>query len=220
MFLSKQNKIKWRLLVFVTVIVLAMVVAGIYWFDKPLYIWFRNFDCGLFKLFERLFDAWVWLLVFGVLTLIVYLRKVVKAGNVKFLSWFNAKNFMLNMKTTNVFLIFSGILCASVVGEILKVCIGRFRPVFYDALGITGFHPFSFDWAFNSMPSGHAFATFAGLVMVGMLKPKYKWLTWGGAIVIGLSRIAIGAHWPTDVLLGAFIGMVMADLVLAFMRRD
>ena len=106
MFLSKQNKIKWRLLVFVTVIVLAMVVAGIYWFDKPLYIWFRNFDCGLFKLFERLFDAWVWLLVFGVLTLIVYLRKVVKAGNVKFLSWFNAKNFMLNMKTTNVFLIF------------------------------------------------------------------------------------------------------------------
>ena len=78
---------------------------------------------------------------------------------------------------------------------------------------MTGFFPPSLDWAFNSMPSGHTTICFAGLVMVGMLAPKYKALTWTLAIVIGLSRVAIGAHWPSDVILGAFIGMAIADIV-------
>lgn len=219
MFLSKQNKIKWRLLIFAALVVMGLVFAGIYWFDKPLFVLLRNFDCVLFRMFEHIFDAGIWLIAFGLITILIYARKVVKAGNLKFKDWFNVKNFMLNMQSTNAFLIFCSVLSASIVGKILKVCIGRFRPVFYEALGITGFNPFSWDWAFNSMPSGHAFATFAGLVTIGMLKPKYKWLTWTGAILVGLSRVAVGAHWVTDVLLGAFIGMVAADLVLATMRR-
>ena len=78
---------------------------------------------------------------------------------------------------------------------------------------MTGFFPPSLDWAFNSMPSGHTAVSFAGLVMVGMLAPKYKVLTWTLAVVIGVSRVAVGAHWPSDVILGAFIGMVIADIV-------
>ena len=97
--------------------------------------------------------------------------------------------------------------------KVLKVFIGRERPILYEALGLTGFYPPSWDWAFNSMPSGHTAVSFAGLVMIGMLAPKYKPLTWTLAIVIGLSRVAIGAHWPSDVILGAFIGMVVADIV-------
>ncbi|MBQ0013472.1 MAG: phosphatase PAP2 family protein [Proteobacteria bacterium] len=219
MFLSTQNKIRWRLLCFACVVVLALIFAGIYWFDEPLFMWFRNFNYSIFKYVGDLFDAANWLLVFGGLTVFVYMKKVIKAGNVKFNKWFNIKNFLLNMKTTNVFLIFCAVLSASVIGEFFKVCIGRYRPVFYEALGITGFNPFSVDWAFNSMPSGHTLAAFAGLVMVGMLKPKYKWLTWTCAIIIGLSRIAVGAHWPTDVIFGAFIGMVTADFVLSYARK-
>ena len=83
---------------------------------------------------------------------------------------------------------------------------------------MTGFYPPSLEWAFNSMPSGHATATFAGLVMLGLLAPKIKWATWTLAIVVGASRVAYGAHWPTDVLLGAFIGMVVADLVRAGLK--
>ena len=71
------------------------------------------------------------------------------------------------------------------------------------------------------MPSGHTAATFAGLVMIGMLAPKYKPLTWTLAIIVGVSRVAYGAHWPSDVILGAFIGMVAADIVKywAFKRK-
>ena len=84
---------------------------------------------------------------------------------------------------------------------------------------MTGFFPWSNEWAFNSMPSGHTVATFAGLVMLGMLAPRVKWFTWTLAIVVGASRVAYGAHWPTDVLLGAFIGMVMADFAKSLLKR-
>jgi undecaprenyl-diphosphatase len=69
------------------------------------------------------------------------------------------------------------------------------------------------------MPSGHTALSFAGLVMLGMLMPRFKWLTWTLAILIAVSRVAIGAHWPTDVLLGAFVGMVAADFVLAIVQK-
>ena len=57
--------------------------------------------------------------------------------------------------------------------------------------------------------------------MAGMLVPKFKPLTWSISIIVGISRIAYGAHWPTDVILGAFIGMVAADIIkwLAFRHK-
>ena len=84
---------------------------------------------------------------------------------------------------------------------------------------MTGFFPPSLDWAFNSMPSGHTAVSFAGLVMIGMLAPRYKVLTWSMAIIVAVSRVAIGAHWPSDVVLGAFIGMVVADIVKGMLLR-
>lgn len=127
--------------------------------------------------------------------------------------------FLLKTKNSYAFFIFCSVLSASIVAKILKVVIGRARPIFYEALGMTGFYPFHNDWAFNSMPSGHTVASFAGLVMLGMLAPRIKPFTWSLAILIGMSRVAIGAHWPTDVIFGAFIGMVMADLVKWWLKR-
>ncbi len=63
----------------------------------------------------------------------------------------------------------------------------------------------------NSFPSGHAATAFAlAAAVLCSLDPKNR-LRWGlplvlGAMLIGLSRIAVGAHWPLDVLSGAAIG--------------
>ena len=224
MFLTQDNKIKWKLLGRSGLVCLGLVLLGIVWFDKPVFLFLRNFDCGLWQLFNVLFDAKNWLLVSAITILLFYLKKIMKSKPVyknksdKFSLYVFCKDLFYKIHNSYAFYVFCSVLAASVVGKILKILIGRARPIFYEALDMTGFFPFSTDWAFNSMPSGHTFASFAGLVMIGLLAPKIKWFTWSLAIVIGLSRVCFGAHWPTDVILGAFIGMVAADLVKAALK--
>ncbi len=102
---------------------------------------------------------------------------------------------------------------------ILKFLIGRSRPVIYEALNATFFVPGTFETVFNSMPSGHTAVSFAALVMLGMLTPRIKWATWTLAIIIGISRVYVGAHWAGDVILGAFIGMLCADIVKSVLKK-
>lgn len=225
MFLSTANKIKWKLLGVATAIVVAMVVVGIVWFDAPIFLFLRRFNCGLFELFGYVFATKVWLIVSAVVLAIFYIKKIVNSSiNYKnktnrFSIGVFLRDFIVKTKNSYAFFVFCSIFSAALVTGLLKVVIGRARPVFFEALGITGFYPFSFDWAFNSMPSGHAAASFAALVTLGMLVPRIKPVTWTLAIVIGVSRVCVGAHWPSDVILGAFIGMVAADFVVATLRR-
>lgn len=219
MFLTKDNQIKWRRMGWVALIVIALVGMGIAWFDKPLFLFLRQFDCDIWRWVHMIFDDKVW--IFGSLIAVLFfcVKKCVKT-DCSFIKCVNRlnfgaflRNFLVNIKSNNAFLIFCSVLCAGVVVKVLKTVVGRARPIFFEALDMTGFFPPSLEWAFNSMPSGHTAVSFAGLVMIGMLAPRYKAVTWSLAVVIGFSRVAIGAHWPSDVMLGAFVGMVVADIV-------
>ena len=65
-----------------------------------------------------------------------------------------------------------------------------------------------------SMPSGHtltAFAVASALYFSGSaaspVRPRGRWLLWLLALGTGLSRIAVGAHWPGDVAVGLCLGV-------------
>lgn len=227
MFLTPDNKLKTKWLEYGACITVVIIALGIIWFDKPLYVLLRKLNCNAWRVFGYMFDAKVWLAITAFLLIVVFVKKSLESG-IKYKNKKNKfsvsvffKDFMSKVRTNYAFLIFSSVLSAGIVAKIIKICVGRFRPIFFEALGITGFRPLSLDWAFNSMPSGHTTATFAGLVMAGMLAPKIKPITWTLAIIVGVSRVAIGAHWPTDVILGAFVGMVAADVIkyIAFKRK-
>jgi undecaprenyl-diphosphatase len=74
---------------------------------------------------------------------------------------------------------------------------------------------------YRSFPSGHAQAAATVFMYLVYMYPRY-WCWWGaGAVLIGLSRIHLGVHFPFDVLTGLLLGSLWATGVwrLRQMRR-
>ena len=98
----------------------------------------------------------------------------------------------------------------------LKVAIARPRPYtfdFYRQLWLTVGHNVESDFCF---PSGHTNAAFATMVPVFILgKKRWSWLALVFAVVMGISRIYLVVHFPSDVLGGMITGTI-AGLIGTF----
>ena len=71
----------------------------------------------------------------------------------------------------------------------------------------------------HSFPSGHAATSFACATVLSYYVPRYRVAFFALAVLIGLSRVYNGLHYPTDVLAGAVLGVLTALLLLAGARR-
>ena len=98
------------------------------------------------------------------------------------------------------------------VAQVLKTFVDRDRPSNL-SWAITQEH-----WTSASFPSGHTTTAFAVSVMLVLLTWDTKLRTLGlatlpVAILVGISRIYRGVHWPTDVLAGACFGTATACIL-------
>ncbi|MEI8031623.1 MAG: phosphatase PAP2 family protein [Comamonadaceae bacterium] len=67
----------------------------------------------------------------------------------------------------------------------------------------------------SSFPSGHTLSAFAAVgVMAMALSGVWRWLALSAAGLVGLSRVAMGVHWPLDVMAGASLGLMLAAWAL------
>jgi len=90
-----------------------------------------------------------------------------------------------------------------VVAEVIRYFYDRARP--FEVLGIYRLMDHSAGSAF---PSGHASFSFALAMAIYFYYPKTSALFFLAAILISLGRVAVGVHWPSDVLGGAIVGVL------------
>lgn len=132
----------------------------------------------------------------------------------------------------------SGAITTSALVHVLKIAIGRPRPRFHD--------PDTFAWFFRtypvqhqgeevaryswqtwigsssdlaSMPSSHTSAAFAMAVGLSVVFPRGRWLWLTLATIVALARVLHGAHYVSDVLVGASVGLLGGSIGVSLSRR-
>lgn len=109
--------------------------------------------------------------------------------------------------------VFVSVAGAGLVASLLKNILGRARPKLYDVVGHFDFHFFAFDPDYASIPSGHATNIFAFATVIAILWPRGRLLLYTLAVWIAASRVFVGAHYFTDVVFGAVLGIAFPYLV-------
>ena len=95
---------------------------------------------------------------------------------------------------------------------IIKNACKRDRP--QAALNITSFIVPSDRFSF---PSGHTSAAFLMATLLGWSFPILMPLLIAWAVMVGMARVVLGVHFPTDTLIGALMGSSVALLIIGVM---
>ena len=109
--------------------------------------------------------------------------------------------------------IFVGVGGPGLMTNLLKRLIGRGRPQEFGASGAFSFQNVFNDWTFQSFPSGHSATAVATAFIIGFLAPRLFPFLLVLGLVVAVSRVPVGAHYPTDVFAGVVVGTLGAYLV-------
>ncbi len=102
---------------------------------------------------------------------------------------------------------------AGLIANVTKNILGRARPTLFETVGPLDFKLFAFQSDYASLPSGHATNMFALATVITMLWPRGRVLLYAMAAWIAASRVLIGEHYFTDVVVGAILGTAFPYLV-------
>lgn len=118
--------------------------------------------------------------------------------------------FVINKNYRRLGLLLAGILIANtvLVDVIVKPLMAVPRPFTYiDTIELLVKQPLSY-----SFPSGHTASMFC--LAISLFYVKRKWGIWAiaFAVLMGFSRLYLFVHFPLDVLAGALVGWITAEI--------
>jgi undecaprenyl-diphosphatase len=68
-----------------------------------------------------------------------------------------------------------------------------------------------------SLPSGHTAAAWLMASIVAHYYPPFALLAYSWAALIGLSRVLLGVHYPSDVFAGTLLGITIASTSISIL---
>jgi membrane-associated phospholipid phosphatase len=218
----EQPSQQWILIGGIAVAFLVLVAAAVLFLDAASVSWARSLSPGAAAVFRHItrFGQSDWLLIpTGVFAILLLGADWRRAPLLMRLAWAEIGAL--------VGYFFLAVAIAGLLTDLIKWVIGRSRPMLFAADGILTFHPFSFGYAHASFPSGHATTVAAATVVIALISRRWAIPVAIFAATIAMSRVAVGAHYPSDVIAGLFIGATYAYGLAAWLagkgvafRRD
>ena len=123
-------------------------------------------------------------------------------------------------KLSDLFLQRTALFCFSIILTLticffIKITLGRYRPILLFSQHLFGFSGFSFQDARNSFPSSHSALIFciASYLTYFFRSKLIHLIILFLAIVLAATRVIILKHYPSDVLVGASIGIISSTTI-------
>ena len=198
----------------VLAIVGAILVIGLEG-DAAVTLWARGIDPVVVQIFARITQLGTSGYIFAIST-VVLIAGILLQGR----SGSRRGDIALDLIAGRAGFVIAVNAVSGIASQLLKHLFGRARPKLFDIVGPFHFDTFGLNATFASFPSGHTITAFATAVTLGYFAPRLRWPLLALAVLIGMSRVIIGAHYPSDVIAGAAIGAGTTILLRrAFLRR-
>ncbi|MDE6342788.1 MAG: phosphatase PAP2 family protein [Muribaculaceae bacterium] len=174
--------------------------------DEQILLFFNSWHSSfLDELMSLITGKWIWIPFYLILIDLLFKK-------------LGPKYAALTLVAVVLAIVMTDQICASVIRPI----VGRLRPcnpdnpVFEYITLVKGIQPGGYSW-----PSCHAANTFALATLLSCVMRSRKFtafiFTW--AVIVSLSRLYVGVHYPTDLLCGAAFGSVFGYLALLIVSR-
>lgn len=117
--------------------------------------------------------------------------------------------------------VFAAVALSGIAVNVLKGIIGRPRPnmLIYHDLSPFAFDPLSFSGNYSSLPSGHSTTVAVIFTAAAFFLPRHRILFFSLAVCVAMSRIIVGAHYPSDVIAGLAFGSWFTYVTAIFFSR-
>ena len=216
------------------ILAFSLIIITFIFFDIPIFKFSKLFNESIFSFFKNFIDPLsdifdplnIILLCVFIIFLNLNMNKIIKneikLRTLESKTGFSSDKIACSFSLINLIckhfiysLAGAGILC-----NLLKYVVGVARPKYFFNEGYDRINFFNFEHKVNSFPSGHTQAAFTMAILLIIYTNRFILLILIFAILMGISRIFMSMHFPSDLLFGAYIGSLTPLLIFDWFFKD